>query len=178
MKVIVPLVFLAGIITLVILFLPNNSLISGNTLNLNSTAFENNGEIPSKYTCDGENTNPPLSISGVPAKTKSLVLIMYDKDSLEKEFSHWVVFNMKPTLTEIPINSQEGKFGVNNWNKKEYSGPCPPQNSTHNYVFHLYALNTVPIFSPTTPITREVVESKIKNKVIDEAELTGFYSRI
>ena len=46
-----------------------------------SSAFENNGMIPTKYTCDGEGMNPPLEISGVSVGAKSLALIMHDPDA-------------------------------------------------------------------------------------------------
>jgi Raf kinase inhibitor-like YbhB/YbcL family protein len=176
-KVIGPLFVFVILIVFVILFLPENSIISSDDIVLNSTAFLDGGEIPAKYTCDGENINPPLQFSGLPGSTKSLVIIMYD-ESTEKEFSHWVLFNVKPTLKEIKMNTNEGRLGFNDFNEKGYSGPCPPPgDSAHTYVIKVYATNTVPIFSPTSPITRSVVEDKIDGRVVGSATLKGTYAR-
>src|SRR5581483_9034594 len=69
-----------------------------NSLHLTSSAFENNGAIPQKYTCDGDNINPPFSFSGAPNQTKSLVLVMTDSDVARiNPFVHWTLFNISPT---------------------------------------------------------------------------------
>ena len=72
-------------------------------MKLASTAFSHKGKIPAKYTCDGENTSPPLTISDVPSEAKSMALIMDDPDvpkNLREDgmWDHWVVFNIPPTL--------------------------------------------------------------------------------
>lgn len=46
-------------------------------MELTSPAFENGGTIPQKYGLDFENTNPPLSITGVPGGARSFVLFIY-----------------------------------------------------------------------------------------------------
>lgn len=177
-KVIGPLLVLAALIAMAVLFFPEENIIGGGNMKINSTVFFNEGRIPSKYTCDGINTNPPLSISGIPSRAKSLVLIMYDEDSDPEDFSHWVNFNIKPSVNEIEENFEEGKQGFNDFNSKDYKGPCPPLGEDdHTYVYKVYAINTVPLWSPREPITKELVEEKIKSRIIDEAEIKGLYSR-
>jgi Raf kinase inhibitor-like YbhB/YbcL family protein len=63
---------------------------------ISSTAFQNNGMIPSKYTCEGANINPPLKISGIPANAKSVAIIVDDPDAPKGTFDHWVTWNIKP----------------------------------------------------------------------------------
>lgn len=177
-KVIAPLLVLVFLAAFVVLFLPNKSIISSSDMVLNSTAFDDQGAIPVNFTCDGTGGNPPLSIYGVPKNAKSLVLEMYDLDAPNGEFVHWVVFNIKPSVTQVPTGFTEGKPGVNGAGQHGYTEPCPPAgDDPHRYVFKLSAVNTVPIYSPREPITKEVVESKIKGRVIEETTLTGTYQR-
>lgn len=48
------------------------------TLIVKSPAFENKKRIPTKYACDGDDVNPPLTIEGASKETRSLVLIIDD----------------------------------------------------------------------------------------------------
>ena len=50
-------------------------------MTLTSTAFSEGGEIPIRFTCEGEDVSPDLDWSGVPASTRSLVLIVDDPDA-------------------------------------------------------------------------------------------------
>src|SRR3989338_2196321 len=118
---------------------------------ITSSAFEQDGRIPSKYTCDGDRTiNPPLVFSGVPESAKSLALIMDDPDvpkvlHADGVFDHWVLFNIPPSTTEIPEGGSAGTPGGNGAGKNAYTGPCPPpqyEPSEHRYFFKLYALDT------------------------------------
>ncbi|MBP2679492.1 MAG: hypothetical protein H6Q82_2557, partial [Deltaproteobacteria bacterium] len=43
-----------------------------NKLRITSPAFSHDGTIPSKFTCDGVDVSPPLSIVNIPEKTGSL----------------------------------------------------------------------------------------------------------
>src|SRR6267154_5330806 len=101
-------------------------------MTLTSPAFKEDGKIPSKYTCEGDNINPELLISGVPPNAKTLVLIMDDPDVPEfvrkdKMYDHWVVFNIPPSTTKIPENTQpQGTPGKNTSEGLNYIGPCPP----------------------------------------------------
>src|SRR3989338_8309084 len=113
-------------------------------MNLTSLAFQHQGKIPSKYTCDGADVNPPLAISDVPPNAKSLVLIMDDPDALKpagKVWDHWIVWNIDPNKNIIYDNTVPGIQGVNSVGKNSYGGPRPP-DGTHRYFFKLYALDT------------------------------------
>ncbi len=168
----------------------------GQDMKISSPAFKNNGTIPKKYTCDGDNVNPELLISGVPKNAKSLVLIMDDPDAPRGTFTHWVVWDIpffayppsplasgRPPLrslhAEIYENSvpQNAEQGLNGAGKTGYMGPCPP-SGTHHYFFKFYALDigTVPFRTHEEP-TKELLEKLIKGHVIAQAELIGLYGR-
>jgi len=43
-------------------------------MNLTSPAFGRNEQIPTRYTCDGENIHPPLEISEPPRRVKKRMI--------------------------------------------------------------------------------------------------------
>lgn len=150
-------------------------------MKLTSTAFEHNGKIPSKYTCDGENAVTPLTVSDVPENAKSLVLIMDDPDipdfvkekySIDK-YDHWVLFNIKPDVSTIDANTA-GMHGKNSGGNNAYTGPCPPDRE-HRYVYKLYALD-VELDLPEGSSKQQVLDA-IQGHVLAEAELIGRYER-
>ena len=161
----------------------NNSM----SLNLTSSVFEPDGFIPSKYSCDGVNINPPLSIGNVPAGTKSFVLVMDDPDipteikearGIEK-FNHWAVYNIPPDITEINEGFALGAGGLNGRSDDSYTGPCPPteyEPTTHRYVFRLYALSGSLSFDSVPSL--DEVEEAAQAQMLEKAELTGLYSRV
>jgi Raf kinase inhibitor-like YbhB/YbcL family protein len=156
-------------------------------LMLTSPAFLDNGVIPAKYTCDGDRKlSPPLSISGVPEGTKSLVLIMDDPDIPEmfkksrgiNAFDHWMLFNIPADTTEIPEGATVGTAGLNDAGKAGYAVPCPPpqyEPREHRYVFTLYALSGTLTFTdaPTVAQVREALAPLL----LEETKLIGRYSR-
>ncbi len=141
-----------------------------------SSAFKNGGEIPQKYTCDGENINPPLQFEHVPAKTKSLALVFDDLDAPRGSYVHWILWNLDPTIKEIKENSvPEGAVqGMNDFKKRNYGGPCPPRRA-HRYVFKIYALNTVLNLNPLS--MKKDLEKAIEGHVIVQAQRMGVYKR-
>ncbi len=150
-------------------------------MELTTPAFENEGTIPSKYTCDGPNVNPELLISGVPENAKSLVLIMDDPDvpkhiREDGMFDHWVVFNIPPDTTKIAEGKEpEGTPGLGTSGDTGYFGPCPPDRE-HRYFFKLYALDTtLELPEKTDKVT---VEREMTEHVIDKAHLMGLYERV
>ena len=138
-----------------------------------SPAFETNKLIPAKYTCDGEDVNPPLTIEGVPEKTKSLALIVEDPDAPAGLWIHWVVWNIPPTGA-VQENAVPGTEGLNTNKKHSYHGPCPP-GGTHRYFFKVYALDTklnLGVFAE-----KEDLENAMQSHVLAEGELMGLYRR-
>jgi Raf kinase inhibitor-like YbhB/YbcL family protein len=147
-----------------------------NKLHFTSQAFPNNGMIPSEYTCDGANGNPPLTIRNVPAKSRSLALIVDDPDAPRGTWVHWVVWNIGPDTSEIPANSapRGALQGTNDFGKQSYGGPCPP-SGTHRYFFKLYALDIS--LALKTGATKAQLEEAMKGHLLEKAELFGLYRR-
>jgi hypothetical protein len=149
-------------------------------MQLASSAFDHQEKIPSKYTCDGANINPPLAISGVPEGTHSLALIMEDPDvprDLRKDgmWDHWVVYNIPPDLTGIgEAEEPPGTPGIGTANNTTYFGPCPPDRE-HRYFFKLYALDrrlNLPAGS-----SKAQVEAAMEGHILAQSELMGRYER-
>jgi Raf kinase inhibitor-like YbhB/YbcL family protein len=138
-----------------------------------SPAFEKNKQIPLKYTCDGEDVNPPLTIEGIPEKTKSLALIMEDPDAPAGLFIHWVAWNLPATGT-VEEKSAVGNAGLNTAKKKGYHGPCPP-SGTHRYFFKVHALDTTLNLAALSE--KEDLENAMQGHVLAQGELIGLYRR-
>src|SRR5436309_2691531 len=90
-----------------------------------SPAFAHGHYIPVKYTCQGDNINPPLFTEGIPENTKSMALIMEDTSAAFGVFDHWILWNI-PAKGKIEENSSPGISGLNSRNENKYTGPCPP----------------------------------------------------
>lgn len=139
-----------------------------------SSTFENKKRIPTKYTCDGDDVNPPLTIKGASKETKSLVLIIDDPDATIGMWNHWLVWNIPPTH-KIKENSIPGTQGVNTAGKRAYGGPCPP-SGTHRYFFKVYALDIKLNLNPNS--RKEDLEKAMQGHILAEGELLGLYRRI
>lgn len=109
---------------------------------ITSTAFEDNAEMSEKYSCCGEGVNPNLFWDTLPEGTKSISVIVDDPDAPSGDYTHWLVWNIDPTITEISENSLPtgGVQGTNDAGKIGYIAPCPP-SGTHHYQFKVYALD-------------------------------------
>lgn len=171
------ILIIASVLVLLLFNFDRKETSIGSNMKITSSAFLHNTNIPSKYTCDGENVNPPLQFLDVPESTKSLVLIVDDPDAPAKTWVHWVVYNINPSVKEIAENSvpQGSTEGVTDFGKHGYGGPCPP-SGTHGYFFKLYALDFI-IPSLDILVNKEVLEKVMKGHIIDKSELIGFYSR-
>jgi Raf kinase inhibitor-like YbhB/YbcL family protein len=147
-------------------------------MKLTSPAFQNGGMIPSLYTCEGINVNPPLTIAHVPKGTKCLVLIMDDPDvpkfiREDQMYDHWVVFNIPPETTRIEENAvPPGVQGKNTSGKIGYIGPCPPDRE-HRYFFKLYALDCLLELKEGT--LKKDVENAMEHHILSSCELMGRY---
>ena len=145
-------------------------------LTITSAAFADGAAITAKYTCDGADVNPPLTIGTAPAGTRSLALIMDDPDAPAGIWVHWVVWNIPALTREISENSlpSGAKQGCNDRRHNSYSGPCPP-SGTHRYFFRLYALDTTLILASTA--TKADLEHAMEGHVLAAGQLMGIYKR-
>ncbi len=144
-------------------------------MKITSSAFENRGQIPSKYTCDGEDINPPLKFENVPERAQALALIADDPDAPSGTWVHWTVWNMPVSTTGIDEgNKPAGVEGMTSFGSKGYGGPCPPSGS-HKYFFKLYALDTE--LDLDMDADKEALEYAMQGHIIEQTELTGNYSR-
>ena len=146
-------------------------------MKITSTAFKHNKMIPKKYTCEGEDVNPPLSFSEIPNGTKSLALIMHDHDGAGGDFVHWIVWNLDPKVSEIkegwmPVDAKEGENDVG---KPGWIGPCPVSDK-HRYEFRLYALDS--ILDLPLETVKVGFREEIQGKILAEASLLGLYEKV
>lgn len=147
-------------------------------MKISSPAFAHNTLIPSKYTCDGNNISPPLVFNDIPANTKALALIVDDPDAPGGIWTHWMLYNLSPTIKSLPENittyPSGTLIGKNSWQEMAYGGPCPPSD-THRYFFKLYALDE--ILPLTSGLTNDELVQKMSKHVITQAELVGLYQK-
>lgn len=145
-------------------------------MRIKSPAFEDGNQIPSIFTCTGENHNPPLEFFEVYPETQSLALIMDDPDATSGTFTHWMIWNISPQTIKI----EEGQFpegseeGLNSSGQKGYMGPCPKVGN-HRYFFKLFALNKK--LSLSFDVSKQELEDEINNSLLEKAELMGTYQK-
>ena len=155
------------------------------SLTITSSVFRHNADIPTRYTCDGDDASPPLSWTGVPAGAKSLVLIVDDPDAPDPKapkmtWIHWVLYNIPPGTASLAEdvaakNLPKGTLeGINDWKRTGYGGPCPPVGR-HRYFHKLYALDTV--LPDLGRPTKAKLEKAMHGHVLAQAELIGGYQR-
>lgn len=150
-------------------------------IKITSSALADAGEIPSKYTCDGEDVSPPLQWDFIPAETQSIALICDDPDAPMGTFVHWVLFNVPPDVRELPENvareatlEDGSQQGVNDFGKTGYGGPCPP-SGTHRYFFKIYALDTKMDLGQSA--RKDALVKAMKDHILAEGQLMGKYKR-
>ena len=151
-------------------------------MRITSTAFAENGGIPTVHTCEGRDIAPPLQFGGVPAGAKSLALIVDDPDAPDPAapkmtWVHWVVYDIPPSAAGLPEGGalpSGARDGLNDWKRIGYGGPCPPVGR-HRYFFKLYALDTTLSFAH--PPTKQQLEQAMKGHVLAHEELVGTYAR-
>ena len=143
---------------------------------LTSTAFSDGDEIPRECGYKNGNTTPPLTISGIPAGTKSLSIIMDDPDAMGavgKVWVHWVAWNIDPTIELDDVVDHLSIEGMTDFGEVGYGGPAPP-DKRHTYVFKLYALDSE--LDLPDKSTKADVEKAMEGHIIEQATLTGTYA--
>lgn len=158
-------------------------MLGGNkmSIKIRSSAFEEGGMIPKKYSCDGQDVSPQLSWSAPPKGTESIAIVCDDPDAPGGVWVHWVIFNISPDVTELDENLPPDKsfpdgsiHGKNDFGKLGYGGPCPP-GGTHRYYFKLYALDTMLNLHPG--ITKKELVQAMQGHILAESHLLGKYER-
>jgi Raf kinase inhibitor-like YbhB/YbcL family protein len=170
--------FLIPLLLLTFLSFPVSSTFSQEqkTGDLKITSPVVDRDIPRKYTCDGENINPPLEFNHVPSQAKSLALVLDDLDAPRGTFVHWIMWNIDPGIGGLEENSvpKGAVQGMNDFKKHKYGGPCPPSRA-HRYVFKVFALDTRLNLGPNS--TKIDLQKALQGHVIAEAQIIGRYGR-
>jgi Raf kinase inhibitor-like YbhB/YbcL family protein len=150
-------------------------------IKITSSAFENEGLIPPKYTCDGADISPPLQWEGVPEATKSIALISDDPDAPMGTWVHWVLFNLPADTKELAENippdetlPNGARQGMSDFRRIGYGGPCPP-SGTHRYFFKIYALDTELDLAPGADKS-DLLEA-MEGHTLGQGQLIGKYKR-
>jgi len=151
------------------------------TIKVSSTAFKDGGTIPQQYTCDGDNSSPPLSWEAVPEGTRSIALIMDDPDAPGGTFVHWVLYDLPADLEGLPEGLPRdktfpvgGEQGVNSTNEIGYLGPCPP-SGTHRYFFRVYALDEK--MNLPAGETEDRLLNAMVGHILGQGQIMGRYQR-
>ena len=150
--------------------------VGGGKMKIINPAFEDGGTIPERFSKNGQNVSPELRIQGTPAEAKSLALIVDDPDAPVGLFTHWLVWNIDPQITDIaegsaPAGAVQGK---NDFGEIGYGGPQQP-SGTHRYYFKVFALDRT--LDLKTGAKRKEVDAAMKGHVITQGQLMGRYSK-
>jgi Raf kinase inhibitor-like YbhB/YbcL family protein len=150
-------------------------------MTLQSSAFQDGGQIPRRYAGDGDNMRPPLSWSGVPAGTRSLALVVDDPDAPGSlPFVHWLIYDLPAELGGLPEGpAGEGlpagaAQGRNSYGRDAYAGPRPPPGPAHHYRFRLRALDHHAERLPAG-LDGRALEVAMEGHALAEAVLVGTY---
>lgn len=147
----------------------------GQAMEISSNDFAHNQSIPAVHTCDGKDISPHLAWSGAPEGTKSFALTCIDPDAPMGDFIHWLIYNIPPTVSELPRGGPlptGAREVANDFGKKSYGGPCPP-SGTHRYFFTIYALKV----NDLGVVTKKDFLKKVKENQLASAEIVGLYKR-
>ena len=155
------------------------------TMTITSPVFTPGGEIPIRYTCEGNDVSPPLAWSTPPSGTKSLALIVDDPDAPDPNapkmtWVHWVLYDLPPTADGLPEDAAARALpagtreGLNDWKRSGYGGPCPPIGR-HRYFHKLYALDIV--LPDLGRPSKVALERAMQGHILAQAELLGTYAK-
>jgi Raf kinase inhibitor-like YbhB/YbcL family protein len=160
---------------------------------MTTTAWEDGGVIPNKYTGAAEGgaaVSPELKWSQVPPGTQSFVLLMHDPEPVlqkgsKMDITHWLIWNIPGTSTGLPEGVASGELPDGSrqvsLRANAYMGPGAPAGPYHHYTFELYALDTkldVPQGTPQEAAkTRMAVVDAMDGHVLGKAVLVARFHR-
>ena len=142
------------------------------TLQVTSSAFAANAEIPAEFTCEGPDSQPPLAWSGAPAATKAYAVIVDDPDAPDPAAPKqtWVHLVAMTSATSL---GADATLGTNDFGKTAWGGPCPPIGR-HRYFFKVYALDA-PVGQ--AGIRKDALLDQMKGHILAKGELIATYQK-
>lgn len=150
-------------------------------LRVTSNSFADGGKMPARLTCDGTDLSPELHFSTPPAGTRSFAIVVEDPDA-PTAFVHWLAYGVPADTRELPEGTstaskrlEHSAEGINSFGRMGYGGPCPPEGAAHHYLFHIYALDTMPALP--SGASAQQVNAAIQGHVLAEGRITGLYAR-
>jgi hypothetical protein len=155
------------------------------SIQISSPSFEHEGEIPTRFTCEGEDVSPAIQWSGVPAEARSLALIVDDPDAPDpaaprRTWVHWVLYDIPASASGLPERAGGGevpsgsRIGLNDWKRPGWGGPCPPIGR-HRYFFKLYALDTQ--LGALPGASKDELEKAMEGHILAQGVLMGTYQK-
>ena len=139
---------------------------------ITSSAFEEGGSIPGRYTCNGDDVSPPLAWTAAPEATAGFALIVDDPDA--RGWIHWVVADIPADRVSLDEYESPGTEGRNDFGRMGWGGPCPPSGS-HRYVFEIFALSAE--LDLPAGFSADELRSAMEGKVLGSGRLTASYRR-
>lgn len=143
-------------------------------------------QFPAEYTCDGRDASPKIELTGLDAESmnvKSIAMILDDPDAPSGTFTHWVIWNIKPTEVipgKIPKTANvtkpiEAVQGLNTEETIGYFGPCPPSGKPHRYFLRVYGLDSMLDLRPGS--NRTGLEKAMRRHIVQQGEAMATYGR-
>ena len=169
----------------IIILLMSISLFAGDGMTVESDSFGHKKNIPVDFANTGidggQNVSPHIVWDNIPADTKSIAVLMWDKHPIANKWVHWAVINISPggELVEGASNSDQMPKGSrelkNSWGEKGYGGPQPPSGTgRHKYIITVYALSVKKV-NLSGEMTRKKFRRAIKGKVLEKKSYVGYF---
>jgi hypothetical protein len=156
------------------------------SLRLIAPSFEDGTPMPDVHAATGSNLSPPLRWTGVPARARSLALLVEDPDAPDPKapkriFTHWIIVNLPPSTGALAGGASRGQLpgeareGRNDHGTRGYTGPAPPIGR-HRYFFRLYALDTL-LPEQAAGFDRTALLEALRGHVVGETHTVGTYEK-
>lgn len=152
------------------------------SLTVASPAFKDGDKMPRSAGCEGGDHSPALSISGAPAETKTLAILMTEQDSPRSVIALWMAYNLPGNLANLPENQPrtrqikgEGLQLPGPGGKMGYTGPCPPSGLTRRYVIEVFALDAA-LDLPENATKQEFLLA-VEGHILAKGKLSGKFKK-
>ena len=149
------------------------------TFTLSSPGISADGKLPIDYTGDGSGATLPLTWEGAPAGTRSFAVVMDHLSPGNQVKSYWTMWGIPADTNALPKNVKGvGQVGTSFKGAIGYQPPHSQGPGEKTYVLTVYALSTDPqITLPARAVSRDVLLTEMKDKVLASASMNVFYSR-